>query len=211
MYRVDRNNFYEVQKNATVCTPSYVSDFLFSILHDHIKPDGLIVDPCVGEGSLLKPWQAAGWDTVGIDIERQGFPNTIVKNYLEVKRNEVGKPALVIMNPPFNIDIKTKDFIKRHYGGRPLLPEVWFQKALELFGANVPIAMFTPYGFRLNQTDESKRWRRFIEGEYPDITSIVSLPKDVFEGILFHSEVLIFNLPKLRGHYFVQNVQKRAA
>lgn len=212
MYRVDRNNFYEVQKNATVCTPPYVSDFLFSILHGHIKPGGLIVDPCVGEGSLLKPWQAAGWNTVGIDIEHQGFPKTIVKNYLEVKKGEIAKPALVIMNPPFNIDAKTKEYIKRHYGGRPLLPEVWFQKALELFGTKVPIAMFTPYGFRLNQTDESKRWRRFIDGEYPDITSIVSLPKDVFEGILFHSEVLIFNLPKLRGHYFVRrDGEKRAA
>ncbi len=211
MYRVDRNNFYTVQKNATVCTPDYVSEFLFSILRDHIKPGGLIVDPCVGEGSLLKPWQAGGWNTVGIDIESQGFPNTIVKNYLEVKKGEVKKPALVIMNPPFNIDSKTKEYIKANYGGRPLLPEVWFQKALELFGTKVPIAMFTPYGFRLNQTDESKRWRRFIEGEYPDITSIVSLPKDVFDGILCHREVLIFNLPKLRGHYFVQDVQKRAA
>lgn len=209
MYRVDRNNFYEVQKNATVCTPPYVSDFLFSILHDHIKPGGLIVDPCVGEGSLLKPWQAAGWNTVGIDIERQGFPKTIVKNYLEVKNEEIGEPALIIMNPPFNIDAKTKEYVKRHYGGRPLLPEVWFQKALALFGTKVPIAMFTPYGFRLNQTDESKRWRRFIDGEYPEITSIVSLPKDVFEGVLFHSEVLIFNLPKLRGHYFVRRDGKK--
>lgn len=211
MYRVDRNNFYEVQKNATVCTPPYVSDFLFSILNEHIESGGLIVDPCVGEGSLLKPWQAEGWRTVGVDIERQGFPKTIVKNYLEVTKGEIEQPALVIMNPPFNIDGKTKEYIKRHYGGRPLLPEVWLQKALELFGTEVPIAMFTPYGFRLNQTDQSKRWRRFIDGEYPDITSIVSLPKDVFEGILFHSEVLIFNLPNLRGHYFVRHGEKRAA
>jgi type I restriction enzyme M protein len=39
--------------------------------------------------------------------------------------------------------------------------------------------------------------------QYPEITSIVSLPKDVFENILFHSEVLIFNMPQLKGHYFV--------
>src|SRR3546814_17316967 len=68
--------------------------------------------------------------------------------------------------------------------------------------------MFTPYGFRLNQTDNSSRWKKFIEGEYPEITSIVSLPKDVFDGILFHSEVLIFNLPALNGHYFVQQDRK---
>src|SRR3546814_6440048 len=30
MYRVDRNNFYQNGKKATVCTPDYVSEFLFS-------------------------------------------------------------------------------------------------------------------------------------------------------------------------------------
>src|SRR3546814_1517621 len=89
---------------------------------------------------------------------------------LEVRKSHIRqKPSLIIMNPPFNIDSKTKEYIKANYGGRPLLPEVWFQKALELFGTSVPIAMFTPYGFRLNQTDNSSRWKKFIEGEYPEI------------------------------------------
>jgi type I restriction enzyme M protein len=70
--------------------------------------------------------------------------------------------------------------------------------------------MFTPYGFRLNQSQTSKRWQKFIDKEYPEITSIISLPKDVFEGILFHSEVLAFNMPALKGHYFLQqDVEKR--
>src|SRR3546814_3968287 len=81
------------------------------------------------------------------------------------------------MNPTFNIDSKTKEYIKAHYGGRPLLPEVWLQKALELFATSVPIAMFTPYGFRLSQTDNSSWWKKFIDGEYPEITSIVSFPR----------------------------------
>ena len=125
---------------------------------------------------------------------------------IEIKKDEIkDKISLVIMNPPFNIDEKTKKYIKENYGGRPLLPEIWFSKALDLFGHNVPIVMFTPYGFRLNQSDTSKRWQKFITKEYPEITSIVSLPKDVFENILFHSEVLIFNLPQLKGHYFLEN------
>src|SRR3546814_19795001 len=70
--------------------------------------------------------------------------------------------------------------------------------------------MFTPYGFRLNQTDNSWRWKKFIEGEYPEITSIVSLPTDVFDGILFHIEVLIFNLLALNGHYLVKHGKPRA-
>src|SRR3546814_9013584 len=32
MYRVDRNNFYQNEKKETVCTPDYVSEFLFSII-----------------------------------------------------------------------------------------------------------------------------------------------------------------------------------
>lgn len=205
MYRVDRNNFYKHEKKATIFTPEYVSEFLYDVLSPQITPrDGIILDPCVGKGSLLKPWKRNGYRVMGIDIEDQGFPQTKVKNYLEVHQGEItDKIALIIMNPPFNIDGKTKDYIKAHYGGRPLLPEVWFAKAVELFGSHVPIAMFTPYGFRLNQTATSKRWVKFLLAEYPPITSIVSLPKDVFANILFHSEVLLFNLPALHGHYFV--------
>ncbi len=210
MYRVDRNNFYENEKVATVFTPDYVSEFLYEILHPSIDDsDGFIFDPCVGRGSLLKPWKKNGYDVQGVDIEFQGFPNTKVKNYLALTKSDVSKNiALVIMNPPFNLDSKTKQYIQEHYGGRPLLPEIWFQKAIELFGMNVPICIFTPYGFRLNQTATSKRWLKFANKEYPEITSIVSLPKNVFPGVLFHSEVLIFNLPKLKGHYFVSPREK---
>lgn len=206
MYRVDRNNFYKNEKKSTVFTPDYVSEFLYDLLHPHIRKDnGVIVDPCVGRGSLLNPWKKNGYNVIGIDIENQGFPHTKVKNYLEVKKEEIDKKvSMVIMNPPFNIDGKTKTYIKEHYGGRPLLPEVWFSKTLELSGSKVPIVMFTPYGFRLNQTENSKRWLKFINKEYPPITSIISLPKDVFENILFHSEILIFNIPTLNGHYFVR-------
>ena len=135
MYRVDRNNFYKNEKKATVFTPDYVSDFLFDLLHPFIKNNGgTIIDPCVGQGSLLKPWKRNGYEVMGIDIENQGFPNTRVKNYLEVEKGELkDEVALVIMNPPFNIDSKTKQYIKEHYGGRPLLPEVWFAKAIEFF------------------------------------------------------------------------------
>src|SRR3546814_3215524 len=116
---------------ATVCTPDYVSEFHFSIISPHIKKVGLVVDPCVGEGALLLPCQREGYKTLGIDIEDQGFPNTIEKNYLEVRKIHIRqKPSLVIMNPPFNIDSKTTDYIKANNGGRPLLPEVCFPKAL---------------------------------------------------------------------------------
>lgn len=208
MYRVDRNNFYENEKKATIQTPLYVSEFLFHIISPFIdRQKGRVLDPCVGEGSLLKPWSGGGYRVVGVDIEDQGFPRTILKNYLEVTRSDIREDvSLVIMNPPFNIDLKTKKFIQANYGGRPLLPEIWLQKAIELFGVEVPMVMFTPYGFRLNQTEKSKRWMKFVDKEYPPITGIVSLPKDVFKNILFHSEVLIFNIPMKNAHYFVRDL-----
>ena len=202
MYRVDRNNFYKKEKPATIYTPEKVSEFIFDIVCDKIKKTKPVIDPCVGSGSLLKPFKRAGFKVIGIDVEYQGFPKTRVTNYLALKKGDIPSPSLVIMNPPFNIDLKTKNYIKQHYSGRPLLPEVWFQKALELFGKNVPIVLFSPYGLRLNQQLHSKRWKKFTSGEYPEIGGIISLPKDVFKDILFHSEVLIFNIQGIKGHYF---------
>ncbi len=202
MYRVDRNNFYDAQKNATVYTPKGVSKFLFQILHDKVDRAGTILDPCVGQGSLLTPFREAGYQTVGIDIEDQGFPGTIVRDFLSFSIGEVANPALVIANPPFNIDEKTKALVAKTFGRRPLLPEVWLEKSIQLWGKDVPLVLFAPYGLRLNQTTKSKRWVRFSHGFYPKIRSIVSLPKNIYDGVLFHSEVLIFNVDGLEGHYF---------
>ena len=202
MYRVDRNNFYQRQKKATIYTPPTVSNFIYNLVAAKLDKTKPVFDPCVGAGSLLKPFEQGGFRVIGIDIEDQGFPKTRVKNYLSVAKGEVEDPALVIMNPPFNLDDKTRAYVATHYGGRPLLPEIWLQKAVELFGKEIPIILFTPYGLRLNQMEDSKRWVRFVTGEYPEIASIISLPKDIFPNILFHSEILIFNLAGLKGHYF---------
>lgn len=218
MYRVDRNNFYEREKKATIYTPEGVSNFIFEIVKDCIGSDKPVLDPCVGAGSLLKPFKRAGFRVIGIDIEKQGFPCTLVRNYLAIQKGEIEPPSLVIMNPPFNLDQKTKEYIKWHYRGRPLLPEVWLQKAIELFGRDVPIILFTPYGLRLNQQENSKRWLRFVNGEYPEIQSIISLPKDIFNGILFHAEILLFNVSKkvggrhgnIKGHYFYHSKSVQA-
>lgn len=72
MYNVSRNNFYSNSKNSTVFTPEGVSKFIFDIVSDKIDPSGTIIDPCVGQGSLLLPFDEAGFNTIGIDIIDQG-------------------------------------------------------------------------------------------------------------------------------------------
>jgi len=101
MYRVDRNNFYERQKKSTIQTPAGVSQFIYELLHDKVDRANRVLDPCVGEGSLLNPWKKSGFKVIGIDIEDQGFPGTRVRNYLTLTRRDIrDTPGLVVMNPP---------------------------------------------------------------------------------------------------------------
>lgn len=208
MYRIDRNNYFDKPKHTNIETPDNLSDFIFNILFSKIDKRGFIFDPCVGGGSLLKPWKKSGFKTFGIDIEKnKKWKLDLKTNYLEVKKEDINKikPSLIIMNPPFNVGIETIEYIKQNkYGNaRPFLPEVWLTKAVELFGKNLPIVMFTPYGFRLNLTSNSKRLQKFKNKEFPKITSIISLPKDIYgKEVCFHSEILIFNISNLEPHYF---------
>jgi hypothetical protein len=67
----------------------------------------------------------------------------------------------------------------------------------------VPIVLFVPAGFCLNLTLESKRFEKFNNGTYPPIASQITLPKNIFPGVIFHSEILIFNVNGLKAHYFL--------
>jgi len=74
----------------------------------------------------------------------------------------------------------------------------------------VPIVLFAPVGFCANLTLESQRLEKFHNGTYPPIASRITLPKNIFEGVIFHSEILIFNISGLKSHYFYQpNYEKK--
>ena len=79
--------------------------------------------------------------------------------------------------------------------------EVFLRQILALCG-NVPIALFCPMGFRLNQRMKSSRWK-WLRDECPaKITSLMMLPLNVFEGVQFHAEIVFFNAPELAPHVF---------
>ena len=48
-------------------------------------------------------------------------------------------------------------------------------------------------GVRLNQNKGSKRWR-WLRDRAPAITSIISLPRDIFGSVDFHCEILLLDL-----------------
>lgn len=189
---VNRNNYHKNKKNSTILTPVGVSEFLFKILD---RPEfHYIFDPCIGTGRLTAPWHASRHYVFGCDIKpNTQYADKLVKSSFEDLEwpDEWPEPQLVLCNPPFNGS-----------QGRKLYPEVFLRRIFDLFGPKVPVVLFAPMGFRLNQRKKSKRWK-WLREEAGSITSIISLPLDIFPDVEFHNEILIFNVPRLKAHYFL--------
>ena len=194
-----RNKYFRNRKFNDIKTPLFICDFLYELLKP-VLGKGFIVDIGCGDGRLSSRFL----DKVklGIDIKKNrrlnlknffkaDFFKLNVRSFSMIKNfNDI---ALVIFNPPFN----------NKGTGRKLLPELWLRKVFEIWGDKIPVCMFVPMGFRLNQRIYSKRWRYFRDDCKAEITSIISLPLNVFENVEFHAEVLIWNLPKLKAHYWL--------
>ena len=191
-YSVKNNNYHKNQKNSTIYTPNSVSKYLYEILHTHINPK-VILDPSIGQGSLIKPWRNKKCTIIGIDIDKRS--KNYCDKFIHSKFEDVESwphkiPDLILCNPPFN-----------GAAGRKLYSEVFLRQIVGLFGNKVPVVLFAPMGFRLNLTVNSSRWNWLINTI--DISSIISLPKNCFNEVIFHTEILVFNVPKLKPHYFL--------
>lgn len=211
-----RNKYHSNIKDSTVFTPKGVADFIFDILNDsdffapetYLNQKPIIFDPAVGSGRLLCPFRFYYDDNfilLGMDIEDHSkelrLDNFFLKSFLKYTHKDIAfKPDLIILNPPFNTDKRNKDWLKKNKLGKALLPEVFIDKINSLWG-KVPTIMISPMGYRLNQRIKSKRWKKMSKSEF-EITSIASLPLDIFPNVEFHNEILFFNMPSLKGHYW---------
>jgi hypothetical protein len=79
---------------------------------------------------------------------------------------------------------------------------VFLERIVKVVPPKTPIVMFTPMAMRLDQTSKSSRWR-WLRDHCPPITSIITLPHDAFGSVKVHSEILLFNMPRLEPHYFL--------
>ena len=69
-YTIKKNNYFKNKKNSTIYTPPAVSSYLYEVLHPHINPK-IILDPSIGQGSLIKPWQDKKRKIIGVDIDKR--------------------------------------------------------------------------------------------------------------------------------------------
>ncbi len=211
---VTRNDYRKNKKASAIYTPVGVARFLFDILQGgkkrwtetHVRTDGLrydrpnfwltILDPAIGTGRLTDPWRKPGKTIVGYDVTtQQADCDLFIQGRFEDETGfpppPIGRPDLVLCNPPFN-----------GAAGKRLYPEVFLEHIFKLYGPTIATILFVPMGFRLNQRRKSKRFR-WLRDCGAQITSIVSLPLDLFEAVEFHAEVLIFNVEEINAHYFL--------
>ncbi len=222
-----RNKYFDNTKDHTIFTPPPICNWIKEILEPELKNIDVIFDPCVGSGNLLHPFQ--GKTLLGCDTHdfQPNITKYWVDDFLTWDGKNYPKMDLVIMNPPYNHSVESR----KKWGKNNLLPELFAAKCFKLFGISTRLIMFTPMGFRLNTrcyTQKQGDRYRAIRDKMGKITSVVTLPLDIFpnpnfdseedevrrnpkKGIMksnikrieAHQEILFFNMPKLEPHYML--------
>ena len=207
---VKRNDYHARPKRSDVYTPLGVASFLFDVLRSaercaldrYVRDNSLnferpahfisVLDPAIGTGRLTDPWYQAGRTVIGCDVaDVNPACHQFIRGRFEDQERIAPRPDLVLCNPPFN-----------GADGKQLYPEVFLRHAFTLFGDTIPVVLFVPMGFRLNQRRKSTRWRWLRESR-AKIASVISLPLDIFPDVEFHAEILVFNVKGLEPHYFL--------
>jgi hypothetical protein len=178
------------ERLGTIYTPAIISDLIWRITAKSCPK--LILDPCCGTGNLLLPWIGSDSTLQGIEINDtiEKLPGIETYNLDFLALTWWEKPDLILCNPPWN-----------RRADRSSSPERFIRQIVNLFGNKVPTVFICPMGFRLNQSFRSRRWRWLKQNL--EITSIITLPLDIFPDTKFHAEVVIFNVPNVKPHYFL--------
>jgi len=169
-----------ITRPSSIPTPAGLCRFLRDLIAPAYKVRA-ILDPCSGNHALTRPWK--GCRVISYELE-EGTDFFKCPDRLDVD--------LVVCNPPFSGCGRTDT--------SPIL--LFLKRIVQVVPKGTPVALFVHWGFRLDQDIKSSRWR-WLRDHCPPITGIVALPHDVFPGARVHSEVLLFNMPKLAAHYWL--------
>lgn len=183
-------------RDHKIYTPTWLAKRLFDIVRPVVRPH-TVLDPCVGSGQLLEPWHESA-NTIGVDVDAHcplwadwffQYPFDLLTTW----SHKI--PDLIMCNPPFNGSGDSQE--------RMMYPEVFLRTIVSLFGSDSRIILFVPHGFRMNCSTQSKRFKWLSSPDAPQITSIMSLQNNVFPEVTICSEILVFNVPGLKPHYFL--------
>ncbi len=177
-----------IKRAPVVTTPLHLSRFIHTLI-SQIKPK-IIFDPCVGRGHLTHPWMA---DSTVIGYDLREIPLRAAHYRASLALQDVDdwpwpKPDLILMNPPFN-----------GTSHKMMLAEYFLWRMHTMF-PGVPTVLITSVAFRHNQKKRSRRLKWLSDNV--QIDSAITLPTDTFKRACVMAEVLFFNCPFLKPHYF---------
>ena len=140
-----------------------------------------VLDVASGNGALSKPWK----DVADVEEFEIGYGKDFFESPEHIEAD------LVVCNPPFGQE------------------EKFLNRILEVTSPDTPVVLITSYTLRIGAYKGSRRWKSMSSGL--DISSIVTLPKDIFKGARHPTEVLIIRggEHELKPHYFLG--EQRAA
>lgn len=174
-----------------IATPPAIARVIHRLVK-HIKPKR-ILDPSCGIGNLLEPWLdialCTGVETNYNHVLFAESKGIIVQHEDFESYSNTAVPDLILMNPPWSA-----------HPSRGNYTEIFLKQITELYGSKIPLVLLCPMGLRLNQRWISKRWRWIAENW--EISSIMACPSNLYPTVDFHNEILFFNLPKLKPHYW---------
>lgn len=176
------------EKSFRIYTPDILANRIAEIIGTDWKT---ILDPCIGYGGMSAPFRRAGCRIIGCDIDEHG------KDYCDEFHHgdfewwfDAPPVDLVILNPPFN-------------GLRPRhAPEVFIRKIDALYGTKIPTVAILPIHTRMNLNYVNSPRYAYLRDNW-EISSIMALPRKLFEGAEVYSEVIFFNMPHLKPHYWM--------
>lgn len=184
-HSVTKNNYLKNSKDHSIFTPKPVCNWLKEILDPEMDNVKTIFDPAVGSGNLLDPFT----NVIKMGADITDF-NPVVDSfhegdYLDWPKGDYGDIDLILTNPPFNHSPESR----AKWGRSSLFPEMFADQSFKLFGKNIKMVLFAPMGLRLNTRCYTKKQGdryRNIRDNWGAITSIVSMPLDVFHNPNFN-------------------------
>jgi adenine-specific DNA-methyltransferase len=188
-------------KKCDIFTPDNMSKLMAS----KMRTDGNLLEPSVGEGSLLKYLNLDNYDSIDIfDIKQQYLDNCPskpnIKKYLEdfIKWSTTKKYKNIILNPPF---IKIQDlsseyvkFIKSTWSildnGNIDLYYAFLVKCIQLLDEDGIMVAITPNSYLSNKSALQLR-KYMIENRF--ISEIIDFESEkVFPGIAVYCCITVF-------------------
>lgn len=222
---VGKNNYYNKPKENCIETPNTLSRFIFNLYTESNGIAKNIWDIGCGKGSLSFPFNKRVSSCIGVDINiwyKDFYPGKFIPCDFIAQSEELlnkfatkNPPDIILCNPPFNYkEGVVPEEVKLYWRGngfkeRPLYPHVFLHKIFKVFGENAKVILFVPMGFLRNQ-------RVLKSGRYSErytwllntkarITGILTVPMNIFDKVIVHSDILFWNIPRIKPHYIYKN------